>query len=264
MFEWWRQRRREKILQEPFPETWREIMRRQVGHVQYLSPDETKHLEDLVQVFLAEKHMEGCGGLKLTDEIRITVAANACILLLGLSHDMYRRVDSILVYPTTVRAPEREPGVFEVPMQAADPRHPLLGEAHTQGPVIIVWDAARRGSRHPRSGHNVVFHEFAHKLDMLDGEVDGTPPLRGTARLRRWAEVCSRVYLELRERAERGERTLIDHYGAHSEAEFFAVATETFFERGRELQQRHPELYDVLKDFYRQDPAARMTRAHRT
>jgi Mlc titration factor MtfA (ptsG expression regulator) len=260
VFAWWRQRRREQILREPFPAAWRQLMARNVGHLRYLDDAERKQLEDLVQVFLAEKDLEGCGGLELDDEIRVTIAANACMLLLGLSHDMYRRVQSVLVYPSTVQPPARGAGFFEVPTAPRQVQHPLLGEAHVQGPVILVWDAVKRGSIHPRSGHNVVFHEFAHKLDMLDGEVDGTPPLRGSAELARWAEVCSRAYLALRRRVERGQKTILDAYGAHSEAEFFAVATETFFERPARLKREHPELYEVLREFYRQDPAARMAR----
>ena len=255
MFQWWKTRQRQQLLAKPFPPAYREIMAQNVGYVRFLSDDERRRLEDLVVVFLAEKELEGCGGLELTDEVRVTIAANACVLLLGLDHDMYRQVQSVLVYPSTVRPPERQTSVFAVATKAREPVHPLLGEAHIGGPVIVVWDAARRGSRHPQSGHNVVFHEFAHKLDMLDGQIDGTPPLRGSAELKRWAEVCSRAFLELREKAARGEATFMDAYGAHSEAEFFAVATETFFEQPTRLA---PDLYDVLCSFYHQDPAARI------
>lgn len=255
MLHWWRDWRRQRIVAKEFPEAWREIMQRNVALVARLNERERKRLEDLVQVFLAEKNLEGCGGLELTDEIRVTVATGACILLLGLNHDLYRSVQSVLIYPSTVRPPERPLGVFEVRTQASPSIHPLLGEAHLRGPVILVWDAAKRGCRHPESGHNVVFHEFAHKLDMLDGRVDGTPPLRGSAELARWARVCSAAYLELKGLSERGERSFMDAYGAHSEAEFFAVATEVFFDRPQHLQHQQPALYDVLRDFYNQDPA---------
>jgi Mlc titration factor MtfA (ptsG expression regulator) len=245
-------------LQNPFPEAWRAIIEQNVGHARFLDANERKRLEDLVQIFVAEKQFEGCGGLVLTDEIRVTVAANACILLLGLGHDLYRRVRSVLVYPSTVRPPERRAGFFEVTTRARPASSPLVGEAHARGPVIVVWDAAKRGSRDARSGHNVVFHEFAHKLDALDGAFDGTPPLRGSAQLERWAEVCSRTYRELRDQLERGEESFMDGYGAHSEAEFFAVATETFFERPHRLKAEQPALYAVLRGFYRQDPAERI------
>ncbi len=260
MFAWWRQRQREKILAQPFPEAWRLVIDRNVGHAAFLDAEERKLLEDMSQVFLEEKQLEGCGGLELTDEIRVTVAANACLLLLGLDHDMYRRVKSVLIYPSTVRQPERKRGVFHGHAYEPTRSSPLLGEAHKRGPVILVWDAARHGSWNAHDGHNVIFHEFAHKLDMLDGDVDGTPPLRGSAQLRRWAEVCSRIYLELRARTERGRKTFLDAYGATNEAEFFAVATETFFEQPKQLRKRHPELYALLQDFYRQDPAQRVHR----
>jgi Mlc titration factor MtfA (ptsG expression regulator) len=136
----------------------------------------------------------------------------------------------------------------------------LLGEAHLGGPVILAWDATKRGCRHPHSGHNVVFHEFAHKLDMLDGRVDGTPPLRGTAELARWNHVCSRAYAELKQRTARDQPSFMDAYGSHSEAEFFAVATETFFDQPQHLQREQPDLYDVLRAFYHQDPLGWSTR----
>jgi len=148
--------------------------------------------------------------------------------------------------------PTRRAGVFEAsPTRAVEPSQALAGEAHHGGPVIIVWDAAKHGSRDPRSGFNVVFHEFAHKLDMLDGPVDGTPPLRGSDQLKRWADVCSRAYVELQQQLERGEPSFMDAYGATSEAEFFAVATETFFEHG---QQEHGGVRD------RDGPHRRCTR----
>lgn len=217
----------------------------------------------MVQVFLAEKNLEGCGGLTLTDEIRVTVAANACLLLIGLDHQMYRRVHSVLIYPSTVMRPERRIHFFERPTKPIEASSPLAGEAHQGGPVILVWDAAKHGSRNPRSGHNVIFHEFAHKLDMLDGLVDGTPPMRNRADVKQWAGVCSRAYLTLQAHHERGEPTFMDSYGTISEAEFFAVATETFFERPDTLLRDQPDLYAVLRNFYRQDPAARMAKARR-
>jgi len=141
---------------------------------------------------------------------------------------------------------------------------PLLGEAHGRGPVILTWDAVRRGGVHPELGHNVVYHEFAHKLDMLDESVDGTPPLETREQYRAWVEVCTREYEELRERSERGERTLLDPYGGTDVGEFFAVATECFFDRAIELSETHPELYGVLSEFYRQDTALRERRRHAT
>jgi Mlc titration factor MtfA (ptsG expression regulator) len=249
------QRQRRELVRQPFPETFRAILRQNLGYLRRLDAGQRSAHEQLVQVFLAEKHFEGCGGIELSDEIRVTIAGAACVLLLGLDHDMYRQVDSILVYPSAVLSPVRPVGFFEVPVLAVQPERALLGEAHWAGPVILAWDAAQHDCRHPHSGHNVVFHEFAHKLDMLDGSVDGTPPLRGSQALKRWADVCSRAFLELRERSASGQPSFMDAYGAASEAEFFAVATETFFVQPERLVAEEPELYDVLRAFYRQDPA---------
>lgn len=255
--DWLTERRRRRLLAEPFPADWEAAIRRNMGAYALLDEDERKHLRDLVQVFAAEKHWEGAGGLEMTDEIRATISAQACLLILGLSHDLYRNVESIVVYPSTVVAPPPTPRVFEVVTSPVASPLPLLGQAFTRGPVILVWDAVRRGGRHPHSGHNVVYHEFAHKLDMLDGAADGVPPLADEATYRRWVEVCTEAYEDLRRRQQRGQSTLLDPYALESPAEFFAVATEVFFERPLRLERERSDLYGVLRDFYRQDPAAR-------
>jgi Mlc titration factor MtfA (ptsG expression regulator) len=139
---------------------------------------------------------------------------------------------------------------------------PVVGQALRGGPVILVWDEVARAARHPELRHDVVYHEFAHELDMLDGSADGTPPLHDPGEYRRWVEICSREFLSLRDRARRGLPTFLDAYGATHEAEFFAVATEQFFTAPTALRRLHPELYAVLSGFYRQDPAARAERAH--
>ncbi len=188
------------------------------------------------------------------------IAAQACLLQLGLAHDYYRNVQSILVYPSTVVPPEYHPGVFErVDGPVASPV-PLLGQAFSQGPVILVWDAVLRGARHPEQGHNLVYHEFSHKLDMLDGAADGTPPIADKAQFAEWVVVCSREFLRLRGLAAKGHKTFLDSYGATNEAEFFAVATEEFFDRPLALKEHAPALYHVLSAYYRQDPAGRVNR----
>ncbi|MCB9727875.1 MAG: zinc-dependent peptidase [Deltaproteobacteria bacterium] len=256
--QWLRERRRKKLLEEPFPDTWRQILRERNAHFAWLDDAERTQLCQLVQVFVAEKNFQGCGGLELTDEIRVTIAADACLLVLALPHDLYRSIDTILVYPTTVVQPPRALGLMEVATMPMGGGMPILGEAHMRGPVILTWDAVRRGARHPERGHNVVIHEFAHKLDMLDSQADGTPPLEARADYARWAQVCSASFLALRERTERGESTALDPYGATNEAEFFAVATEAFFNVPSRLRRDEPALYEVLRGFYRQDPASRV------
>ena len=255
---WLRERRRRKILETPFPEAWEGHLERGLAHYRWLDASEQRALRDLVQVFVAEKRWEGCGGLVLDDEIRVVIAAHACLLVLGLPHELYRNVETILVYPSTVVLPPRRLGAFEVARAPLPGPMPILGQALRQGPVVLVWDDVVRTVRHPERGHNVVYHEFAHKLDLLDGSADGTPPLGSRDEYRRWAEICSREYLALRERAEQGLPTFLDAYGATNEAEFFAVATEQFFDAPVSLRQAHPDLYAVLSGFYRQDPAVRV------
>ena len=227
-------------------------------HYALLSAEEQKRLRELVQVFVAEKSWEGCGGLTLSEEMKFIIAAQACLLILGLPHRLYDNVESILVYPSTVVRPATEPGVFTRSSDPISGPTALLGEAHRGGPVILAWDRVLRDARRPHDGHNLVYHEFAHKLDMLDGDPDGTPPLASREERERWRDVCERVFLTLRARLERGEHTFIDEYGATNEAEFFAVVTEHFFDQARELQALEPALYAILCDFYQQDPAARL------
>jgi len=180
--------------------------------------------------------------------------------VLGRPHDYFRNVQSILVYPSTIVTPDRPGGAFEIPRVQTSSGIPILGEAQLRGPVLLVWDAVKRGARHPEQGHDVVYHEFAHKLDMLDGAADGTPELGSRQAVARWVEVCGTAFNALRERVAKGQSTFIDAYGATNEAEFFAVATEFFFDRPVEMRQHEPDLYGVLRDFYGQDPAARKRR----
>lgn len=260
MFQWLTDRRRKRLAELPFPPHWEEIVRRNVAHYCMLDAAERARLRGFIQVFSAEKYWEGHGGLELTDEIRITISAQACLLLLGLPHDYYRNVLTILVYPSTVVPPPRKIGHFEIPLAPLEVPHPLIGQAFLQGPLILIWDAVLHGSRHPEQGHNVVYHEFAHKLDMLDGTADGTPPLQDRAEFRDWVTVCSREYLRLKQAAESGRKSFLSAYGAVSEAEFFAVATEEFFDRPLRLRENAPDLYRVLKEYYRQDPGERVGR----
>ncbi|MFP6641821.1 MAG: zinc-dependent peptidase, partial [Myxococcota bacterium] len=170
-----RERRRRNWLEEGFPPAWREILDRGVAHYRLLDQAEKSRLEDFIRIFIEEKNWEGCGGLDLDDEIRVTIAGQAGLLALGLPHEFYANVKSILVYPSAIVTPERVAGTFEIPQGPVHSGIPILGEAQLHGPVILVWDSVKRHARHPEEGHNVVYHEFAHKLDMLDGVADGTP-----------------------------------------------------------------------------------------
>jgi Mlc titration factor MtfA (ptsG expression regulator) len=253
IFSWLRQRRRRRILAEPFPATWLPYLEKNVAHYRYLSEAEQARLRGDLRVVIAEKNWEGCGGLAMTDEIRVTIAAHACLLVLGMEHNDYDRVKSILVYPHGYLAEGARGAIVD----AGSGR---LGEAHYRGPVILSWSEVLADGRHPCAGKNLVFHEFAHQLDMLDGAIDGTPPLKDRDAYRRWQEVMTAEYRQLIEASEHGRATLLDQYGTTNEAEFFAVATECFFDRPVPMAQRHPRLYELLRDYYRQDPAARCGR----
>ena len=263
MLHWFRQRRRKRLTQAPFPSSWEEIIRRNVAHYCMLEDAERAKLRGLIQVFISEKNWEGAGGLELDDEIRVTISAQACLLILDLPHNYYRNVQSIVVYPSTVVPPQRKPGFFETALAPVDMEQPILGQAFLQGPVIIIWDAALRGSRHPELGHNVIYHEFAHKLDMLNGAADGTPPLHSRAEYRDWVRICSHEYQRLRRDVSMGRKSFLHSYGATSEAEFFAVATEQFFDQPKRMLDQAPDLYRVLQEYYRQDPSERVNRKKR-
>jgi Mlc titration factor MtfA (ptsG expression regulator) len=257
MFEWFSKQRRLKIMEEPFPSEWEDMIRLNMVHYSMLGDDEQKRLRGLIQIFMTEKSWEGCGGLELTDEIRVTISAQACLLILNLPHNYFENVETILVYPSEMMLPQRKPGFFETVLEPLEPARPISGQAFQQGPVILAWDTALYQGRQSTSGGNVVYHEFAHKLDMQDGAADGTPRLRDRDEYRDWVKTCSREYLRLLHDVEKGKRTFLDEYGATDEAEFFAVATEQFFCQPVQMIKSAPELYRVLKEYYRQDPAIR-------
>lgn len=235
-------------------------MRDMVPHYSYLDEEEQRHLERLVLFFIAEKKFEGCGGLQITDEIKVMISSQACLLILGLPSFQYHQLDSILVYPSTVTIPSSRPSTFSERLEIVPDQRAILGMATIGGPVILVWDAVKRGTRHPTNGHNVVYHEFAHILDMRDGAADGTPILPSRKRYKEWVQVCEKEFFRLKKHSEKGRKTLLDHYGAVHEAEFFAVATEIFFDRPMRMQKELPELYKVLESYYHQDTAARERR----
>ncbi|PKN19891.1 MAG: hypothetical protein CVU71_05850 [Deltaproteobacteria bacterium HGW-Deltaproteobacteria-6] len=258
MFGWFSKKRRQKLMALPFPSGWEDMIRRNMIDYGLLDEAERMHLQELIRVFIAEKIWEGCGGLALTDEIRVTIAAQACLLLLNIPHNYYENVETVIVYPSDVVLPERKLGFFENALEPLEPDSPVSGQAFEQGPVILAWDAVLQGGRQPEYGFNVVYHEFAHKLDMQDGGADGTPRLQNRAEYRDWIKTCSREYIRLLKDIHQGKPAFLDEYGATDEVEFFAVATEHFFSRPRRMVKSAPELYRVLKEFYGQDPAKRV------
>ena len=257
MFRWLTERRRRHILEHPFPPEWERSLERNVGAYHLLRDDERQRLKQLVQVLIAEKKWEGCCGLELTDEVRVTVAGQACLLILGRDHDLFGRVVSILIYPTAFLPPERPLGTFEVADAPVEPAAALDGQFVSGQTVLLSWDATLQGGRDPRDGQNVVLHEFAHAIDFLDGTPDGAPPLDSSSQREAWVRICSAAFAALGEASAAGRQTVLDIYGAESPAEFFAVATEAFFERSHELAREEPDLYGVLSKFYNLDLAAR-------
>jgi Mlc titration factor MtfA (ptsG expression regulator) len=252
------QSRRRKILASPFPDEWTEWIELRCKFYGQLAPDLRERLRKHMLVFLAEKKFEACGGLDgVTEEMKVVIAAQACLLLIGLKrHDYFRSLRSILVYPGAFHRGRKR--MFSLPDEDSDEvDSELLGESWGSGSVVIAWEDALRGALGEDDGQNVVLHEFAHQLDQEDGIADGAPLLNSPADYKDWARVLSHDYDKLVEETEAGKRELIDSYGATDPAEFFAVATETFFERPRRLRKKHRALYDELSQYYGLDPAAR-------
>lgn len=252
IFQWWRNFRRRRILAGPFPDGWEEILRANVRQHSLLDESMRQALRDRTRILVAEKYWEGCGGFTLTEEVKVTIAGQASLLLLGWDGPCFDHLKSILVYPDTYLAPEREtlPGGA-----VAESMSMRLGEAWYQGPVILAWNHVSRAGHRDEPGHNVVLHEFAHALDHADDVYDGTPTLETKEQYVTWRTVMTQEYRRLRRAAEHGRPTLLDTYGAENESEFFAVATECFFEQPRPMSKRHPRLYELLRDYFRQDPA---------
>ena len=236
---------------------WEPVVAAHFHHWATLDADERARLGDLLEWFVQRKRFEAARGFQLTQPVVLTVAANAALLVLGVGRDAYRDVASIIVHRGTIT----HRGVRSTSIRGvvADGPRQLAGHAlDRRGPVVISWRAARSDARRPGSGHNVILHELAHKLDAVDGIFDGTPELGGRADRERWVRVCTAEYRRLRRRPD--PASVLRDYAATNPAEFFAVATEAFFETPLELQASRPRLYDVLGGYYDQDPAARAIR----
>jgi len=246
-----RNSRRKKLLGAAFPEEYVKIVEENVPLYRHLPDSLKKELGGLINVFLAEKEFEGCGGLEITDEIKVTVAAQACMLLLNRKTRFFPKLRTILVYPNTyvAKTVSSERGVV---IEGEDVR---LGESWQSGPVVLAWDSVRGGTTNAGDAQNVVIHEFAHQLDQEDGYADGAPILDHRSRYSAWARVLSGEYEALREKKRDRRRSVLNKYGATDPAEFFAVATETFFEKPKKMRKKHPELYEERKEYYKVDPA---------
>ncbi len=245
-------RSRERMRAEAFPSEWLLVLERNAPFYQRLPPPDQRELQGHIRVIVAEKNFEGCGGLEMTDEIRVTIAAHAALLLLHRDTDYYPKLRSIVVYPAAFVVNHTE--VVEEGGYTVEGPEARLGESWHHGAVVLSWDDVRSGARNFHDGYNVVLHEFAHQLDQEGGSVNGVPELDDSSWYRTWKRLLEDEYRELRKAVALGEPTMLDQYGATHPAEFFAVATEAFFEKPAQLSATHPALYEELKKFYRQDP----------
>ncbi len=248
---WLTERKRARLRGQSFPAAWRSILKRCVPYVRLMPADLQLQLKQHMQVFLAEKTFIGCNGLHITDEIRVTIAAHACLLILNRPSAYYPKLRQILVYPDS----------FVVERDQIDPiglthraRQVLSGESWSEGQVILSWQDTLAGAAVVDDGQNVAIHEFAHQLDQETGSANGAPMLARRAHYRRWSKVLGTEFAALQARTARGEASLLSDYGATNPGEFFAVITEVFFEQPGLMAQAHPNLYRELCQFYQLDP----------
>jgi Mlc titration factor MtfA (ptsG expression regulator) len=246
-----RNRRIKQLAVMPFPDEWERILERNVSLYRYLPDALREQLHNDIKIFITEKHFEGLGGLEMTDEIKVTIAAEASMLLLNRKNSDYPKLSSILVYPSAYVTKQSTAVGEGAYIEGQSVR---LGESWQHGSVVLAWDNVRQGAVNSQDGHNVVLHEFAHQLDQEDGIADGAPILEKRSSYATWARIMSKEYEQLRSNMEHHKKSVMDKYGATNPAEFFAVATETFFEKPKQLKKKAPDLYAELKSFYNVDP----------
>ncbi|MFB3116569.1 MAG: zinc-dependent peptidase [Gammaproteobacteria bacterium] len=244
--------RRNNLFLKPLPPDWIQILEKNVSIYSLLPQNLREELHGRINIFLDEKEFIGCAGLQISNEIRVTIAGNACILLLKRDKRCFPRFTTILIYPDTYVSREvKSDGLVVVHEESV-----RAGESWYRGPVVLSWADVMRGSLNNSDGHNVVLHEFAHKLDEENEIMNGLPVLRDSSHYAEWAEVLSKEFDSLLIRIDRGTNSVIDAYGAVSPPEFFAVATESFFEKPLLMKNKLPDLYQQFRRFYNLDPAA--------
>jgi MtfA peptidase len=247
-----------RALAQPFPSHYSRILRKKVPLFSRLPADLQLQLKQRMKQFLLTKEFIGCDGLRVTDEMRVTIAARACLLLLNRPtgvHAVYPALKQVLLYPSAFVAPRSEGlpgGVVSLSHQTS------AGESWSDGRVILAWDCVQKRvamvDDEEFDGHDVVLHEFAHQLDATYSNPHGAPVLPTAERYARWSEVMQREYEQLQQAAEFQHPSVLDYYGASDPAEFFAVATEAFFEKTAALAEAHPDLHEQLRLYYRVDP----------
>jgi Mlc titration factor MtfA (ptsG expression regulator) len=248
---WWQRHQRRAVQRQPFPPEWRDILRQHVPLYAKLPPDLQGQLRRLIQIFLAEKVFIGCQGLDITDEMRVTVAAHAGLLLLNRPSADYPRLRQILVYPGSFVVARAHTDGIGVAHRA---RQVLAGESWSEGQVVLSWQDTQAGAAVPDDGQNVAIHEFAHQLDQETGHANGAPVLARRAYYRRWSAVLGEEFMTLQARVTRGAPSLFSDYAATDPAEFFAVVSEVFFEQPVQMSQEHPALYQQFCQFYQLNP----------
>jgi Mlc titration factor MtfA (ptsG expression regulator) len=248
---WWLERKRKVLRAQPFPAAWRRILKQRVPYVNRLPADLQLQLKQHMQVFLAEKAFIGCNGLDITDEVRVTIAAHACLLILNRPSGYYPNLRQVLVYPDSFVVERDEVDAAGVAHRA---RQVLAGESWSQGQVILSWQDTLHGAAVVDDGQNVAIHEFAHQLDQENGSANGAPLLVRRAQRGSWSRVLGAEFAALQARSHRADDGLISDYGATDPGEFFAVISEAFFERPADMAQAHPALYRELSQFYQLDP----------
>jgi Mlc titration factor MtfA (ptsG expression regulator) len=234
------------------------LWRRALRHLPFLaglSQDEARRLRALAVLFLAEKQLTPVHGLRLSEDDRVEIALQACLPVLELGLDWYDGWVGIVVHPADFRVKREQTDEDGVVHEWDDE---LAGESWPGGPVVLSWEALDDSGSVAEGGANVVIHEFAHKLDMADGEADGVPPLASRQARKRWREVFGAEFERFCAQVDAGRETLLDPYAAEHEAEFFAVASEAFFETPNAFRRAHAPLYELFRQFYRQDPARRL------
>ncbi|MBD2176498.1 zinc-dependent peptidase [Pseudanabaena sp. FACHB-1998] len=242
---------RDQLMEQPFPRHWLSIVETNLAIYGFLSLEQQKQLRGNIQIFLKEKQFIGCAGLQITEEMRVTIAAIACLLLFGDRKTYFPNLRSILVYPHAYVVDEMVVNDLYVVEERKVVR---LGESWTKDQLILSWEQVQQDTLNWRDGHNVVLHEFAHQLDQEDGEAEGVPILPESINHKIWAKVMAESFTQLCKQVELGKKTTIDAYGATHPAEFFAVITEAFFEKPHQLNQKHHDIYELLKTYYKLDP----------
>ncbi|MBH8563412.1 zinc-dependent peptidase [Nostoc sp. CENA67] len=243
--------RRKRLKRHTFPPLWNSIIENNLLIYSRLSPAERRRLQGHIQVFLTEKQFIGCQGLQVTEEMKLTIAGISCLLLLNERGEYFPKLRSILIYPGAYFVNEI---VANGNYVVEERRVARLGESWTKDQVVLSWEQVQQDTQNWSDGHNVVLHEFAHQLDQEDGKAEGVPILQRKSDYLTWARVMTEEYHQLCNDVQQGIKTVMDGYGATNPAEFFAVATETFFEKPQELLKKHPALYELLQRYYQLDP----------